>query len=216
MARGAKVVEPEVVIPARENLEALITEINEVLNLEPAIKFSKKTTDAELVELIKAETVGNIYEIDFTADADDDTIPFFSEESAADFEALGIEIQAGSPPETPAEPAPAAKGKGKEKAAPAAAPAKGAAKPAAAAKTPKAPKAPAEKKYTRDMAVIESINQLCKKGAAFKTIMDTTDAIYVKNGGNSVPDAVNVNKYTLNGLVAFDVLTLKDGIYKFK
>jgi hypothetical protein len=218
MARGtaaapaAPVVEetPALVAPTRAALMALVAEINTVLNLEPAMAFGRKATDEEIIAKIHEECDGNLYDQDFTPDPDDATIPVFTEVADKTFEALGIEILEGAPP---ADAAPA----------PAPTPAKGAAKPAKAAATPaaakpaKVAKPAGEKKYTRDMAVIESINQLCKKGANFKTIMDTTDGIYVKHGGNSVPDAVNVNKYTLNGLVAFDVLVLDaNGIYKFK
>jgi hypothetical protein len=217
MARGAKP-EVKVELPVRENLEALVGEINEVLNLEPAIKFSKKTTDAELVELIKTEVVGNIYEIDFTADAEDDTIPYFSEESKADFEALGIEIQAGSPPEeTPVE-TPAAKGKGKEK--PAAAPAKEKATPAPKAKA--APKAAAEPKYSRKQAFADVIlagetdcEQITKKSSA----------LYEKNGGKSnttsegwyvseygqLIDCLGLGTYDKKTLVVFGINDQKKG-----
>jgi hypothetical protein len=196
--------------PTREELVALVAEINSVLNLEPAITIGRKQTDEDIIAKIVEECDGNIYDIDFTADANDATIPFFSEAADIAFEALGIEVQAGSPPAE--EPAPAPAKAGKAAKATKADPVAKADKP----KVTKAPKEPKEKKYTRDMAVIESIEALCKKGADFKTIMDNSDKIYVKNGGNSVPDAVNVNKYTLNGLIAFDVLVLKDGIYKFK
>jgi hypothetical protein len=209
MARGAKA-EVKVELPVRDNLEALITEINEVLNLEPAIKFSKKTTDAELAELIKTECGGNIYEIDFTADATDETIPYFSEESKADFAALGIEILAGSPPdETPA-PAPA-KGKGKD-AKPAAAPAKGAAKPAAkATAAPKEKKAPAEPKYSRKQAFADVI---LAGETSCEQITKKSSALYEKNGGskNTTSEGWYVAEYgamlAALGLGTYDKVTL--------
>jgi hypothetical protein len=76
---------------------------------------------------------------------------------------------------------------------------------------------PKKDKFTRSNAAELSIREMCKKkdGATLTEIVKRTDEIYVENGGNSVPDAINVNKYCLNGLVAFKVLTLKDGRYTF-
>lgn len=93
MAKKAK----EAALPTRENLEALAGEVNTVLNCDPAIKFTKKTTDVELVEMIKTEVKDGVYEIDFTEDEQDKSIPVFSEESRADFAAIGIEVLPGSP-----------------------------------------------------------------------------------------------------------------------
>lgn len=226
MARKEKKVE----LPERDELIALAEEMNEVLQLAPALKITKKMSDEDIVEAIKEQAEGNIYEIDFTADENDDTVPYFSEEAKATIEALEIEVLEGAPAPKEEEPEeaeeeeeeePAKKGKKDEKPVKeekkAAAkkdekPAKKAEKPAKAKKEKKE----VEKKFTRDMAVIEAIKELCKKGATFKDIMDRSDAIYVEEGGKSVPDAVNVNKYTLNGLVAFDVLEVVDGKYKFK
>lgn len=192
-----------VALPTRENLEALVGEINTVLNLEPAIKFTKKTTDEELVTLIKAETEGNVYEIDFTADADDDTVPYFSEESKADFAALGIEILAGSPPEVDATPAPAPAKAGKAaKAAPAA-------KTPAAAKPAKAAKEDTGPKYTRYHAFADTVK--AGKAMALDAIDDASDALYTKNGGTSnVTQAGRINDRCVQVLLALGIGTKKD------
>lgn len=211
-------------LPKREDMEALVKEINDVLQPEKPLTIGKKMSDEDLAEMIRKECKGNIFTTDFEEDPKDADRVIFTEDAKADFEALGIEIV--DPPEDveeeevneePAkgEKGKAGKGKGKEE------PAKGKekekAKPAAKSKD-KPKKKDKEPRYTRDQAVHAAIEELCKKkdGADFKTIMNRSDAIYVENGGRSTPDAVNVNKYTLNGLVAFEVLTLKDGMYKFK
>jgi hypothetical protein len=87
-----------------------------------------------------------------------------------------------------------------------------------AAKEPKAPKAPKVKKEkvaSRQDFVIETINALCKKGATLKQIMLHSDELYVKAGGETNPTATNVNNYTVQALVAFNVLLKDDkGVYK--
>ena len=98
MARKEKVA-----IPPLEEHKALAREMNEVMKLDPPIKFSKKTTADELLEIINNEATGNIYEIDFEPDPEDDSVIVFSEKAEDDFKALGIEVLPGSPPDPAAE-----------------------------------------------------------------------------------------------------------------
>jgi spore cortex formation protein SpoVR/YcgB (stage V sporulation) len=74
-----------------------------------------------------------------------------------------------------------------------------------------------EKAPNRQDSVVKAINELCKKGATLKEVMNASDKLYVAQGGESNPTATNVNSYTMNALLAFDVLE-KDakGYYKFK
>lgn len=181
-----------------EQLKALVEEVNTVLNLEPAIKIGRKDSDEDIIAKIKAECEGNVYEIDFTADENDDTIPFFSEEADATFELLGIEIQPGSPPAegeaaAPATPAPAEKGKGKAAPAPAAAKTKAA--PAPAKKKDEGPK------FTRYMAFADIV--LPGKVLALDDIDAKSDALYVKNGGSSnVTQAGRINDRCMQVCIA--------------
>jgi len=86
---------PEV---TRAELEALAKEMNEVMGLDPAIKFNRKTTDEALLEMIKAEAVDPesgepcIYDTDFQEDPEDEEKVVFSEDAEKTLEALGIEI----------------------------------------------------------------------------------------------------------------------------
>ena len=66
-------------------------------------------------------------------------------------------------------------------------------------------------RFTRSDAAMVSITELCIAGATLSEIVDRTDAIYVSNGGNSIPDAINVNKYCINGLVHFGILSIGEG-----
>jgi hypothetical protein len=199
----------KVELPDREALEALVAEVNEVLNLKPAIKVSKKMTDEELIEKLKEECDGNVFEIDFEPDDEDDTIAFFSDEAGTAFELLGIDILEGAPPnpdeEEPAEEEPEEepeeevkpKGKGKVKETP---PAKAAPakkdkkdKPAPAAK-----KKEKEAKYTIAHRTVDAIKSMSKKGATMKELSE--------NGP--------ISPYALHCLVAFDVLEVNEGVYK--
>ena len=213
MARGDKNV-TEVTLPGKEALTALVEEINAVLQPKTPIVIGRKMTDEAIIEAIKREATGNIYEIDFQPDPNDPSIEVFSEEGEATIKALGIEILPGAPPtadegaesaegveiaDTPSAPAPADKKDTKKD-----------------TKKDDTPKDPAEKRYTRDCAVCDFIEANMKTGFTFKECMDGADDLYVKSGGKSVPDAVNVNKYCLNGLVHFGVLSLVDGKYTAK
>ena len=67
----------------------------------------------------------------------------------------------------------------------------------------------------RGVAVAKAIRTLCKKGATMKEIMAHSDELVVESDGKSNPSATNVNKYTIDGLVEFNVLTVNDkGVYK--
>ena len=70
---------------------------------------------------------------------------------------------------------------------------------------------------SRSDAVAQAIRKLCVRGATIKEVMDASDTIYVKAGGQSNPSATNVNRYAIHALVAFEVLSESDatGIYKF-
>lgn len=82
----------------------------------------------------------------------------------------------------------------------------------------KAPATPKERTgLNRGVAVYKAIEVLCKKkgGATMKNIMAHSDELVVASGGKSNPTATNVNKYTLDALVHFEVLVVNDGKYTF-
>jgi len=95
MARAKK---EETVAPTREALENLYKEMEEVFQPDvPFKKISKKTTDADLIELIKKEAVdedGNstIYTTDMEEDPENPDKVIFSEEAEDTIKLLGIEI----------------------------------------------------------------------------------------------------------------------------
>lgn len=68
-------------------------------------------------------------------------------------------------------------------------------------------------RFTRDLAVAEAIRKIGKGGSTLKEIMSISDAIFVKNGGNSNPNASTVNGYMVLALVHFGILLLKDNKY---
>lgn len=222
MARKAK----EVELPALEELEALADEINDVLNPTEPIKYSKKTTAEELVEMIKEQAEGNIYEIDFQPDPDYDTVVIFSEEAEATINALGIEILKGAPPppekekekEEEKKPAKGAKKEEPKKEEKKSAPAKKDEKKAALAKKDEKKAASAKKKaekeeptYTRSGAFVDAV----KKGGTKAEIVALSDKLYVENGGSSnLTVAEALYRYAMPSLKLLDVVTEKDGKIK--
>lgn len=145
----------------------------------------------EMLELIQVQT------------ADTDV-----ENDEEEEEEVVVEVKAKGKKAVPAPaPAPAAKGKKavtvvKEE------------KPVKEKKAAPVKKEKKEKGLSRQDAVLAAIKALCKKGATLKAIMEYGDNLYVENGGTTNPTATNVNSYSLQALIAFDVMTLKDGIYK--
>jgi len=76
-----------------------------------------------------------------------------------------------------------------------------------------------EKKETihRGDSVFEAIRELCtKEGATIRQVMDRANEIHVSKGGNSNETATNINRYSIQALVAFDVLTVVNGKYLLK
>jgi hypothetical protein len=71
-----------------------------------------------------------------------------------------------------------------------------------------------KKTIKRSDSVANAIKLVCKKGGSFKEIMDKSNEIHIQNGGKSNPTATNVNKYMLDALVAFNVITFANGKYK--
>lgn len=223
MARKEKVA-----IPPLEEHKALAREMNEVMKLDPPIKFSKKTTADELLEIIKNEATGNIYEIDFEPDPEDDSVIVFSEKAEDDFKALGIEVLPGSPPDPAAEAdepdeevieeKPAAKPdtkKGGKKEEPTKKDEKPAAKKAdkkADAKKEEPTKKEKEPEYTRSEAFVDAL----KKGGTKKEIIDNSDALFVKEGGESNHNVARaVFGYAMNPLLLLGHVTVnKDGVHK--
>lgn len=206
MAREKKegVKEPEAEPATREELVALAESMNSVLQLDPPITITKKMKEEDIEATIIEQATGNIYEIDFTPDENDDTVPFFSDEDAAILELLGVEILPGAPETAEEEPAPApAKGKGKETAA-----------PAKKDDKKKADKAPAKKKedtgpkYTRYRAFADVVK--AGKKLSLDDIDQKSDDLYVKNGGNAnVEQAGRINDRCVQVLLALE-LGVKD------
>jgi len=143
-------------MPTREALEQLYKEMEEVFQPDaPFKKVSKKTTDAELIELIKKEAVdeeGNstIYTTDMEEDEENPNKVIFSEDAEETIKALGIEIvepedagEEDAPEPEPVKEAakPAKNGKKEESKAPAKEEPKKGAKAAPAAKEEKKPAA---------------------------------------------------------------------------
>lgn len=175
----------EVEVPTREELVALVGELNNVLGLDPQFKVTKKMADEDIIEKIKEIATDNVYESDFEALNEDDVEGehFYSEDSQRVFAMLKIEIAAGSPPNPEevaeeveeVEEAPV-KGK-KEKAAPAEKPAK--------EKKEKAPAKEKRKTATRTDCFCEAVLAIGKKGKTISDISEDIDAAYVKAGGDS-------------------------------
>ena len=100
----------EVELPERSALEALAKEMNEVMGLDPKIKFNRKTTDEELVAMIRENAVDEetgetvIYGSDFEEDSDDPEKVVFTEDAGNTLDLLDLEI--GDEPEDDAEPEP--------------------------------------------------------------------------------------------------------------
>ena len=110
MAKKKEEAAPEA--PSRAELETLATEMNDVMGLDPKIKFNRKTSDDDLLGMIMdnandpetGETC--IYASDFEEDEDDPEKAVFSEEAEATIVALGIEIgEDGEPEEEVVKPA---------------------------------------------------------------------------------------------------------------
>jgi hypothetical protein len=203
----------EVELPSREELVSLAKEVNAVLNLEKPITFGKKVTDEELAEAIVKECKNNVYEIDFIEDADDATIPVYSEEAADLFELLGIAVLPGSPEaaEEKKEEVPEPKATGKKKDASAPVKEKAAAKEKTIPKV-KVEKAPKEAKYTRITAFAEAVKN--GKEISIDELDKKTDALYAKNGGEALLiQATKTNLRCIATLVALELMTkTKTGI----
>jgi len=75
----------------------------------------------------------------------------------------------------------------------------------------KAPEKKAAAWLTRYQAVFNFIKE--KKVFTMKEAIMGSDALFVAAGGNSNTKATNVVRYIMQGLVAFKVLSLKDGTY---
>lgn len=202
--------------PTRDELVALATEVNAVLNLDNPIKFGKKVSDDDLIDAIVTECTGNVYEIDFIEDPNDATIPIYSEVSSEIFALLGIDILPGSPDDNQSTPEPDADEPDAEEDADAPEPAsvKKGGKPAKAEKPAKAPKAekPAKakkesNKYTRYTATAAVIGS--GKALTVAEIADKSDALYVKNGGvtNLVEAKKNVDQ-VIKATLALGIATL--------
>jgi hypothetical protein len=232
-------VEEAPAVPTRAELEALATEMNEVMGLEPKIKFNRKTTDEALIAAIMenasdpdtGETA--IYESDFEEDEEDPEKIIFTQDADATMEMLGIEVGSDEPAE---EAVPEVKKTAKELKAEALA----AEKTAAAAKeTPKAGRgakaAPAAKetpkaapakekpakaaketkeKFTRYM----SVAAVLKEGKALSEadLAAKSDDLYAKKGGNSgIAQAERIVDRAMQLLTALDVLEIKGGKVKY-
>lgn len=209
----------KVEVPTREELSALVDELNNILGLDPAIKVSKKTTDEELIEKIKEIATDNVYESDCTALSDEDVEGehFYSEDAVKVFGMLGIEIAAGSPPEAgiesatdaeEAEEKTPAKGK-KEKAAPAEKPAK-----------EKKEKAPAKEKvarYSRANAFADAVvkTKADKKAVKLDDLADAANSIYMEKGNkDNIKEAKWYQGTVVPALVAMGVAEVSDGSFK--
>lgn len=70
-----------------------------------------------------------------------------------------------------------------------------------------------EKTVKRTVCTEQAIRELCVKGATMQAIMDRSDAIYVSKGGKSNPTATNVNRYMIEGLIAFNVVKKVDNLF---
>jgi hypothetical protein len=183
-------IQPKPAKPSRAEIVALCKELNVVADLKIPVTANTAT------EFITAQIENNVHLLtadDFMEQLKDSGSVTFTDAAKATYIALGHAVPKPGKPAKTAEELTTEK---KEK------PAKKAAK-----KT--------DIRYTRSDSAMASIREMCIKGATLKQIVDRTDAIHVEHGNPSVPDAININKYALNGLVAFNVLTLKDGIYTF-
>lgn len=231
---AAKPAEPEI---TREELVLLVEEVNAVLKPENPIVVGRKDTVHSLTVKIKAECDGNVYEVDFTPDPEDDSVAFFSEDADALLEALGVEVLEGAPgdgvevaeeqTEPPLEEEKPKKGKaGKEEKALAKAekpakkdekaPAKGKAKeePKKAEKPAKTGPTKNGERYTRSNALVEALDN---GGGTKQEIVKAADELFVKCGGNSNMTVMELQyRFTMPALFELEIVKKdKNGNIKF-
>ena len=216
----------KVEVPTREELSALVDELNNILGLDPAIKVSKKMTDEELIEKIKEIATDNVYESDCTALSDEDVEGehFYSEDAVKVFGMLGIEIAAGSPPEAGAEStADAEEAEEVEEEVEEKAPAKGKNEKSAPAEKPakeKKEKAPAKEKvarYSRANAFADAVvkTKADKKAVKLDDLADAANSIYMEKGNkDNIKEAKWYQGTVVPALVAMGVAEVSDGSFK--
>jgi len=83
-----------------------------------------------------------------------------------------------------------------------------------------APKVKAPKKTVsairRPDVIAETIKSLGKKGFTMSDLLSVSDDNFVEQGGSSNPTATSACTYMTKALVNFDILSVKEGIYKLK
>ena len=229
MARKVKEAE---FVPSMDELKMLADEVNAVLNPTTPVKYSKKTTVEELLESIKAEATGNIYEIDFQPDPDDDAVIVFSEEAEELIKKLGIEIKEGAPEVADANEEPAdedapeeveeveeVKETRKEKAARKKAEKEEATKTDAKKKDKPAPAKEEKVKksnFTRNNALVAALLKTVKKPMTKQEICELSDTIYIENGGESGAFVAEVMfRYSVPAFVELGHIIKKDGTFQY-
>jgi hypothetical protein len=218
-------------LPTREELVALATEVNAVLNLDAPIKFGKKVSDDDLIEAIRKECTNNVYEIDFIEDPNDPAIPIYSEVQKEIFGLIDVVILPGSPNDAPNEddvayeepeteieepediPEPIAtktKADKKQKANSDAvsssktdkqAPVKG---KTAVAKE----KASKDARFTRSDAWKIAVEATANKPLTKEELIVACDKVFVDNGGVKTSNSTNYFKYLIAPFIAFGILEI--------
>jgi len=206
-------------------LTVKVCDVFRALGILPAVEENKQEEEAQIVpedtlvqEINDAERIKDLKDIAKSNDefkAIRGTLNSFKEMDDLRGEMLAIldgpaeeapEVKAEAEKEKAAEPAYVKKGNEKK------------GEPKATMKI--VPKDKPEKKagikstMNRSESVMQTIRKLCKKGATMQEIMDESDKVFVEAGGKSNPTATNVNRYSIQALVAFDVLSLNAGKYK--
>jgi len=172
----------------REELTALVEELNSVLGLDPALAVTKKMSDEDIIEKIKGIAENNVYETDFEAvdDNDEEGVHYYSEASKRVFGILQIEVTPGAPPaayeeiveevEKVVEETKPAKTSKKEKATPV--------EKAPAKEKKEKPVKVASERYTRANAFADAIKELKadKKAVDLNKLAETANEIYIGKG----------------------------------
>lgn len=215
----------KVVAPTREELVSTAQEVSAILGLDTPIKITKKMTDEDVIEAIKAAADGNVYESDFEDRSDEEGeeegVSFFSALADQVMQKIKVDVVPGTPPvagEEEVEEVIEDEEEVEEAPAPKAVKAK-AEKPAKAPKAEKAPKAKKEEKtkYTRANAFADAVIELNadKKAVKLEDLANAANDIYVNAGNNpNIKEAKWYQGTILPCLVALDLAVVENDTFK--
>ena len=188
----------------RADLNALATEMNDTLGMDPAIDFAKKVKDTDLKAVLIREA----------SHEEDGVLPEdkLSEESWATLVTLGVPVavaRAEGTPEPEADPEPEAEEDPKPAAEKKTAAKKTAAKPAAE-KKPATKKADAKPRYTRATAFADAAKS--GKIKDLDKLAEKANELYIDSGGkDNIKEAKWMQTHAVAVLTALGFATVADG-----